>query len=212
MFYHEDSLISPLLSTKKGFFDYEDNSEENKEKERESNIFLPNNYRENSKDTNQSNAIIKEILTKATNYEEKTDNNQRMFENQFFGKENYLYTLYKNTINNQNNINNINNEKEDINERIGKKRRRAKEKGNYIHNKFSDDNLRRVCKHLVLKNCQDFINDKISEKYRGKIGKGIFTLKLLTLNQRQKSECSIHYNKMFLYKTLGDIISDTYPQ
>ena len=65
-----------------------------------------------------------------------------------------------------------------------------------------------MCKHLVLKYIQDFINNKIKEKYNNNIGKGIFVLKLLTLNQKQKSNSSVQFNKEFLNKTLGDILSD----
>ena len=54
------------------------------------------------------------------------------------------------------------------------------------HNKFSDDNLRRKVKHLVLKYTFDFINDKISSAYNYQnIDKGIMSKKLLTIKQDQ---------------------------
>ena len=74
------------------------------------------------------------------------------------------------------------------------------------HNKFSDDNLRRKVKHLVLKNVFDFINEKISSMYRV-INKGIFTKQLLTINQKQISDATILFNKKFLEKPLKDIFS-----
>ena len=77
------------------------------------------------------------------------------------------------------------------------------------HNKFSDDNLRRKCKHLVLKSFVDFINEKIEILYEGKIGNNIFKKKFLTFNKTQKAESSISYNKKFLIKTLKEICSDT---
>ena len=43
---------------------------------------------------------------------------------------------------------------------IGAKIKKSFEKGK--HNKYSDDNLRRKCKHLILKSMLDFINRKIS--------------------------------------------------
>lgn len=74
------------------------------------------------------------------------------------------------------------------------------------HNKFSDDNLRRKVKHLVLKNVFDFINEKIRTMYKS-INKGIFSKKLLTINQKQISDATILFNKKFLEKTLMDIFS-----
>jgi len=74
------------------------------------------------------------------------------------------------------------------------------------HNKFSDDNLRRKVKHLVLKNVFDFINEKIRSMYSD-INKGIFTKQLLTINQKQISDATILFNKKFLEKPLKDIFS-----
>jgi hypothetical protein len=89
---------------------------------------------------------------------------------------------------------------------LGRKRR--EDSGSGLHNKFSDDNLRRKIKHLVLDNTFNFINDKIYEKYNGNISNGRFVKKLLILNQKQISDASIPFNKGFLNKTLGDIYSD----
>ena len=89
---------------------------------------------------------------------------------------------------------------------LGRKRRDDSEGGE--HNKFSDDNLRRKCKHLVLDNTFNFINDKIKDKYNGNIGNGRYVKKLLTLNQKQISDATIAFNKVFLNKTLGDIYSE----
>ena len=89
---------------------------------------------------------------------------------------------------------------------VKRKRGRPGESGN--HSKFSDDNLRRKCKHLVLSSLFSFINQKINALYNNNIGKGIFTKKLLTINQKQKSEASIEFNKEFLFKTIGDIFSE----
>lgn len=76
------------------------------------------------------------------------------------------------------------------------------------HNKFSDDNLRRKCKHLVIKSAMELTNNKIKEIYNGNIGKGIFRKELQTLNQSQKSNATINYNKDFLTKTLKNIFSE----
>ena len=100
--------------------------------------------------------------------------------------------------------------KEKINEKkiclLGRKKR--EDSGSGDHNKFCDDNLRRKCKHLVLDSTLNFINDKIYEKFEGNIGYGIFVKKLLIINQKQKSDASIQYNKNFLKKTLGEIFSE----
>jgi hypothetical protein len=76
------------------------------------------------------------------------------------------------------------------------------------HNKYSDDNLRRKCKHLVLKYILKFINYQILIVYNGNIGNGIFKKQLQTLNQSQKSDATINFNKMFLNKTLAEIFSE----
>ena len=89
---------------------------------------------------------------------------------------------------------------------LGRKKR--EEAGSSVHNKFSDDNLRRKVKHLVLDNTFKFINGKIKKIYNGKIGHGIYIKKLLKINQKQISDASIQFNKDFLYKTLGDIFSE----
>ena len=100
-------------------------------------------------------------------------------------------------------------EKENTNDNktvIKKKRGRPGTTGD--HDKFSDDNLRRKVKHLLLDNLLSFINNKIYKVYEGQIGNGIFVKKLLNLNQRQKTDSTIQFNKDLLQKNLGDIFSD----
>ena len=89
---------------------------------------------------------------------------------------------------------------------FGRKKARSGEGGK--HNKFSDDNLRRKCKHIVLNEVLIFINDKINIIYNGNLGQGILTKKLYTLNHDQKANAVIKYNKDFLFKKLGDIFSE----
>ena len=86
-----------------------------------------------------------------------------------------------------------------------KKRGPSKESG--LHNKFSDDNVRRKCKHIILSSLMKFINEKISKFYNKKIGYGIYLKKLLTLNQDQKADATVQFNKLFLGKTLQEIFS-----
>lgn len=76
------------------------------------------------------------------------------------------------------------------------------------HTKYDDDNLRRKCKHIVLDSIFNFINYSIRKIYNNKIGQGILRKQLKTLNQKQKSESNIQFNKEFLGKTIGEIFSD----
>ena len=104
-------------------------------------------------------------------------------------------------------ITNKNESNEDINQVSQKKRGRTNTgKSKIIHNKYSDDNLRRKCKHLVLQNLMKFINDKIKEIY-GHIGYGMKIKKLLIINQEQISNATIKFNKNFLRKKLSEIFS-----
>ena len=89
---------------------------------------------------------------------------------------------------------------------LGKKRNKTCVRGK-THDKFTDDNLRRKIKHLVLKSSFNFINKKIKEIYKNNIGKGIFELQLLKINKKQKSEAKIAHDKELLKKSLGDIFS-----
>ena len=75
------------------------------------------------------------------------------------------------------------------------------------HNKFSDDNIRRKCKFIVLTYLKDFINKKIEEKYDN-IGYGINIKKLMSINKEQVSNANIDYNKHFLKKSLAKIFSE----
>ena len=59
------------------------------------------------------------------------------------------------------------NENDSNKKQCGRKRKRPID--NKIHNKFSDD-IRRRCKHLVLKNILFFINNQIKIKYKVNIG------------------------------------------
>ena len=104
-------------------------------------------------------------------------------------------------------ITNKNESNEDINQVLQKKRGRINTgKSKIIHNKYSDDNLRRKCKHLVLQNLMKFINDKIKEIYEH-IGYGMKIKKLLIINQEQISNATIKFNKNFLSKKLSEIFS-----
>lgn len=75
------------------------------------------------------------------------------------------------------------------------------------HDKYTDDNVRRKIKHLILESLFKFINNKIKEIYGENIGKGIFEKQLLKINKKQKSEAKIEHDKKLLQKSIGDIFS-----
>lgn len=91
--------------------------------------------------------------------------------------------------------------------KFGRKKKGDNSEG--IHNKFSDDNLRKKCKHIVLDSVKDFIKEKIKLFYNDDIGMNISKKKLLPLNKEQKFIANIDYNKSFLKKTLEDIFSES---
>ena len=86
---------------------------------------------------------------------------------------------------------------------LGNKRKNVRK-----HTKFSNDNLKRECKHLVIESVMKFINDKIDEVYENKIGCGISIKRLFKLNQSQKINANVTFNKQFIQKTLKEILSD----
>ena len=89
---------------------------------------------------------------------------------------------------------------------LGRKRINSGEIG--VHNKFTDDNLRRKSKHLIIDNLMELINQTIKDIYKDNIGKGILIKKLLTMNQSQIKNAYIEFNQRFLNKTLKDIFSE----
>ena len=76
------------------------------------------------------------------------------------------------------------------------------------HNKFSDDNLRRKCKHLVLNSTIELINKKIYLIYDGNIGNNIFRKEILTLGKYQISNANIEFDKIFIHKKISEILSE----
>ena len=86
---------------------------------------------------------------------------------------------------------------------LGRKSKNSDESG--AHNKFSDDNLSRRCKHIILDYLFIFINYFIKNIYNlPKENK----IQLLKINQRQVLNTKVDYNLNFLNKTLKDIFSD----
>ena len=75
------------------------------------------------------------------------------------------------------------------------------------HNKYSNDNIHRKCKHFILNCALEFINERLKEIYNGNIGNGIYVKKLLPIGSLQKLDLSANFSKNFLNKTLREIFS-----
>ena len=69
---------------------------------------------------------------------------------------------------------NLNNSLSDTKEKkmLGRKRKNESD-DKAKHNRFQDDNSRRKVKRIIISEVQDFINEKIEEKYDGDIGEGM---------------------------------------
>ena len=87
----------------------------------------------------------------------------------------------------------------------GRKKKNSLECG--IHNKFCQDNLIRRFKFVFIQKLKDFINAQISDIYIGNIGHGIFSKKLLEIENTQFNNCSTLFNLALLNKTIADIFS-----
>lgn len=156
------------------------------------------NDNENNKESFKIKIIIEDSNEKSTN--EKTE---KEIEQKTEKKEKQKKMIYTPKFK----ITNDNESDEDLIPKLKKKRGRTKRGDSKItHDKYSDDNLRRKCKHLVLQNVMKFINEKIEEIY-GNIGYGIAMKKLLIINQKQISNATIQFNKDFLNKKLSEIFS-----
>jgi len=76
------------------------------------------------------------------------------------------------------------------------------------HNKFSDDNILRKCKNVIMDCVLKFINNKIKILYS--FEKEIFLKekRLFKMKQNQPIKSRANYNKEFLNKTLKEIFSE----
>ena len=110
---------------------------------------------------------------------------------------------------------NLNGNKES--KKRGRKRKRSdtneadkkeKNKNSITHDRYSDDNMRKKCKNIILKFALEFLNKKIKEQYDGNIGKGKLRKELKILNQDEKVNSTVNIEKSFLFKTLKDIFSE----
>ena len=90
---------------------------------------------------------------------------------------------------------------------LGKKKGGSNGDSRGSHTKFWDDNARRKCKHIIIKLVKEFINKKIFNIFKGKIGNSVFIKQLLTTNQKQIVNTNTEFDRAFLHKTLKEIFS-----
>ena len=76
-----------------------------------------------------------------------------------------------------------------------------------VHDKFSDDNMRKKCKNILLKSLLTFINNKIKILYKNNIGFGDSEKSLKVLKQKENKKDTISFDREFLHKNLKIIFS-----
>ena len=103
-------------------------------------------------------------------------------------------------------------ESKKVKNKCGRKRNRKNDDDNNNqeneHDKYSDDNVRRKIKRILLTYLLKYINNQIKIKYKDKIGKGILKKELKIINQSLIVNSNVNYNKELLNKTLGEIFSN----
>ena len=155
------------------------------------------------KDYSQMNKYYEEN----TGFTSKIPSTQLIKENQNNSNQiNIIETCSENAINDKiiftKNINDMQKQKKEK-KLLGRKCKNSGESGE--HNKFSDDNLSRRCKHIILNYLYIFINYLIKNVYNVSEENKI---QLLKINQKQVLNTKVDYNLNFLNKTLKDIYSD----
>ena len=157
-------------------------------------------YETINKEENYNNQIVKNIIKQEKKEDENTE---------FDSKKKSVPPEFLFNQESQNIINNINiyqNNNNYTKKKRGRKNKKAGETGK--HNKFSDDNLIRRCKSILLKYLLKFINKTIQDAYQNNIGVGMNKMELLKMNKKQIVNSKAKYNQEFLYKQLKDIFSD----
>ena len=87
---------------------------------------------------------------------------------------------------------------------LGRKKKFSIEGGS--HNKFSDDNLSRKSKGIIIRSAFTHINNIIKKVFNDR-GDNLNKKKLFTINQGQIVSSKVEYNLAFLNKKLKDIFS-----
>ena len=159
-----------------------------------------------------SSKIVEENLNDNldTNLELSTKENRVIKINNVYNTykiENYNFFIQGVQIFNKKDKNN-----KEINKRGRKRKRNDNESDNNktlkTHTKFTDDNLTKKSKNIILKYALKFINEKIEEIYQGDIGEGKFKKELKIISQKNKVKSTVNIDKSFLDKNLKDIFSE----
>ena len=178
---------------------------------------------------NKLNSEYKVLITRVTPIKKENNDlcseiqekNTKTIENSNINENNEFQNDHINTIQNIESINgndkNIqqkkrkgkNNKKEN---KLGRKTKREskvedKYKKENTHDRFSDDNMRKKCKNIIIKHLQQFINDQIKEYYKDNIGIGSKKKELKILEQGERAKSTVEMDKVFLEKQLIDIFS-----
>jgi len=177
-----------------------------------------NNYFNNDKDKDNNN------INENININNNNINNNNNDNNNAINNNSNEFNIYKNTNNNIKNklvfddktkettyiVRNDNTPKEipENDNKLLNKKRENSDSNSGKNSRFSSDNTIRKIKHLILDSSLKFINEQIRKIYNNNIGFGVFQKKLLTLNQGQKVDASISFNKQFMKKKLYEIFSD----
>ena len=170
--------------------------------------FIDNNYLFEQKEIDYLNLIDKQ--TKANTNEHKDDKNLFNYDNDILNVDDEINKKLNENLGVKD-LSKKNQPKKESSEKPKKKcgrKRKDDDKEPTEYDKFSDTNIRRKCKHLVLKSVMILINQKIYNIYGGKIGNGICRKQLKVLNHNQKKNASVKFNQNFLYKKLGEIFSE----
>ena len=120
-------------------------------------------------------------------------------------KNNFIIEKNNSSINENNNNKKLKNELLVV-KKYGRKKKDDNSIG--VHNKYTNDNIMRKIKHLVLKSFVSFFNKKLKSIYKEDIGQNILKKELLPLNKEVKYKSSIKFNQILLKRTLKDIYSD----
>ena len=168
----------------------------------ESNLFYAMENIENESLSQKTDSFDFDFIEKKRLSEFEDNNNELIIPNESLSQENYNYNITQQNEEEQREsiITSTISNNENTVTKTSKK--------NTQSSKYNYENIKRKVKHILLDCIINFLNKKLCEIYKSKIGKGITQKQFKTLNQREKSESNIQFNKDFLHKTIGEIFSE----
>ena len=177
----------------------------------ESNIFNKNNDNDNDNDNDNNNFVYNNINNNVkNNIINNISNNNNINKNSYKNNNIKNKLEFEGKTKETTNITRNNNTQKEVTDhgKFLNKKRENPDSNSGKNSRFSSDNTIRKIKHLILDALLKFINEKIKKIYNNNIGFGVFQKKLLTLNQSQKVDATISFNKQFMKKKLYEIFSD----